>query len=67
MIASMQSVQSSLAPKKISKIQFGILQSYEIEKVSELQVTSRDVYHMQPYRMPATQVSLKYRDIMSCI
>jgi hypothetical protein len=47
---------SFTSPKRIAKIQFGTLQSHEIEKVSEMQVTSRDVYQIHPIRAPATQV-----------
>ena len=53
----------SSAPKRIAKIQFGTLRTDEIEKVSELQVTSRDVYQMQPTKMPATHVSYLNTDI----
>lgn len=48
---------SFTSPKRIAKIQFGTLQSHEIEKVSEMQVTSRDVYQINPIRAPAIQVN----------
>eukprot|EP01035_Chromulina_nebulosa_P016810 gene16810-22294_t len=50
-----QRLEQSFAPKKLAKIQFGTLRSDEIQKISELQVTSRDVYQMLPQRMPAQQ------------
>lgn len=53
-----QVVKISTAPKRIAKIQFGTLRSDEIEKVSELQVTCRDVYQMIPQKVPATNVRL---------
>lgn len=55
-------INPSSAPKRIAKIQFGTLQSYEIEKVSEMQVTCKDVYQMQPHRSPAPQVKLLDHD-----
>ena len=46
-------VPASSAPRRISKIQFGTLDSVEMERVSELQVSSRDLYTM-PARTPAS-------------
>jgi DNA-directed RNA polymerase III subunit RPC1 len=39
-------VLKSSAPKKIAKIQFGVLPSEEIQKVAELQVSSRELFQM---------------------
>jgi hypothetical protein len=39
-------VAGSSAPKKISKIQFGTLPTDEIQKIAELQVSSRVLFQM---------------------
>lgn len=39
-------VTVSTAPRKIAKIQFGALNTEEIQKVAEVQVNSRDLYRM---------------------
>lgn len=57
---SKENVKSSSAPKRIAKIQFGTLLTEEIQKVSELQVSCRDVYKMNPNKVPATYVSIIY-------
>jgi len=46
------SVGVSSAPKKIAKIQFGTLSSWEIQKAAELHITNRDLFTM-PNRSPA--------------
>jgi DNA-directed RNA polymerase III subunit RPC1 len=45
-------VVHSNAPKKISKIQFGLFDSDEMRMAAEIQVTNRDIYQM-PQRTPA--------------
>lgn len=45
-------VVQSNAPKKIAKIQFGLLDSDELRLASEIQVSNRDIYQM-PSRAPA--------------
>lgn len=37
-------LKPDLAPKKISKIQFGLLSPAEIQRVAEFQVTSRELF-----------------------
>lgn len=49
---SIEAVEKSSAPKKISKIQFGTFATGEIQKNSEFQVCSRELYKM-PQRTPA--------------
>jgi DNA-directed RNA polymerase III subunit RPC1 len=39
-------VSASSAPKKIAKIQFGTLPTDEIQKIAELQVSSRVLFQM---------------------
>lgn len=46
------SVATSNAPKKIVTIQFSAMDSAEIERVAELQVSSRELFQM-PNRDPA--------------
>ena len=46
-------VEHSNVPKRITKIQFGTLKTEEIQKCSELQVTSRELYKM-PQRVPSS-------------
>lgn len=41
-----QTVQVISLPKKITKIQFGMLPTEEIQLVSELRVSNREVYQM---------------------
>lgn len=45
-------VTPSNAPKKIAKIQFGLLDSDELRLSSEIQVSNRDIYQM-PQRSAA--------------
>lgn len=45
-------VKESLAPKKISHLQFGLLSPSEIQRLAEFQVTSRELFSM-PSRTPA--------------
>ena len=40
MVAPKEPVRSDIAPKKISHIEFGLLSSQEMERVSEFQVSS---------------------------
>ena len=47
-----QTVQVLSVPKKIAKIQFGMLPTDEIKLVSELQVSNRELYQM-PMRSSA--------------
>ena len=39
-------VAKSFAPKKISQIQFGTMDNVEIERVSEVQISSRELFQM---------------------
>lgn len=45
-------VAPSTAPKKISKIQFGVMDNDEIKLSAELRVSNRELYQM-PMRNPA--------------
>lgn len=45
-------VPPSLAPKKIAKIQFGILDTNEIKLAAEIRVSNREIYQM-PQRAAA--------------
>lgn len=37
---------SSIAPKKIAKIQFGMLDTEEIKRAAEIRVSNREIYQM---------------------
>lgn len=39
-------VPSSIAPKKIAKIQFGMLDTEEIKLAAEIRVSNREIYQM---------------------
>lgn len=41
-----ETVKLSSAPKKISKIQFGVMNTEEIQRVSELRVSNRELFEM---------------------
>ncbi len=45
-------VPVSSAPKRISKIQFGTLKRGDIQRISEIEVCSRELFQM-PTRAPA--------------
>lgn len=45
-------VRGDIAPKRISHLQFGILSPFEMQRVAEFQVTSRELFSM-PSRKPA--------------
>lgn len=46
MTERMLTVQSSIAPKKIAKIQFGMLATDEIKQAAEIRVSNREIYQM---------------------
>lgn len=39
-------LQPSMAPKKIAKIQFGVLDAEEMKTASEVRVSNREIYQM---------------------
>lgn len=45
-------ISAKTAPQKISQLQFGLLSAYEIQRIAEFQVTSRELFSM-PSRTPA--------------